>query len=361
MRKGDADMLKKLMFLITLLFIFSLQTVNAETALGIANSNNVPIQDKAGSMRVIDTINTGTVVNVLNSTDKFYEVEYNGIRGWASRSYIKTDAGGELEIHFIDPNSRVDAIFIRVGDKSMFIDGGFYRDAAVEIAYLKQLGVSKIDYYLGSHAHSNHVGAAGPIIQTFGIKTMLVGRQQYNGQNSTLYMMNKTAQNSGEKQAIAACEKRVVNVGDVIDINGLKITCVGPIKVSSCEPSSTSENANSLILRMDFGSRTFLFAGDTSASQLNAANSVSPGCIDVEIYKNSHHNGTLSSSTYKLISPAYVFFTTGPSSMPSTSYLNNIASTGAKYYIATNNAHKNVLLKTDGQNVQVIPNYIPGR
>ena len=112
---------------------------------------------------------------------------------------------------------------------------------------------------------------------------------------------------------------------------------------------------------MEFGNRTFLFAGDTSASQLNAANSVRPGCIDVEIYKNSHHNGTLSSSTYKLISPNYVFFTTGPTAMPSTSYLNNIASTGAKYYISTNNAHRNVLLKTDGQSVQVTPNYVPSK
>lgn len=355
--EGDAGMMKRIVSLIalTIMIPFQVLAVNVTT-----NCNNVPIQESNTSPRVIDTLGNGTTIEKLGASGEFYKVRYNGVEGWLNRAYtvegeVEKKAGG-LEIHFIDPNSRVDAIYIKSGDKSMFIDGGFHKDATAEINYLKKLGVTKIDYYLGTHSHSNHVGAAGPIISAFGIKTVYYGRQTYDKTSSTLYMMNEKA-SSAEKQAIAACKKIVLNVGDVIEMNDLKITCVGPIKIVSAKPSATKENNNSLILRMEYGKKTFLLAGDTSSSQLNDANSNNPGCIDVEFYKNSHHNSSLSTATYNLISPSYVFFTTQSSYLPKSSYLKTIANSGAKYYIVTTNRDRSVLVKTDGENIEIKTKY----
>lgn len=351
-------MTRKIISLIALALIipFQVLAVNITT-----NTSNVPIQESTTSPRVIDIIDNGVTIEKLDATGEFYKIRHQGTEGWVNRAYTvegeaEKKAGG-LEIHFIDPNSRVDAIYIKAGDKSMFIDGGFYRDAAAEIAYLKKIGVTKIDYYLGSHAHSNHVGAAGPIIETFGINTIYMGRQKYGSNYSTLYMMNKKAGSTSQKNAIASCKKVVLNVGDVINMNDLKITCIGPLSVSNVEPGSTAENKNSLILRMEFGNKTFLFAGDTGATQLNNVNKQNPGIIDVDVYKNSHHNATLSSTVYKAINPNYVFFTTGASALPSSSYLSTIKKSGAMYYIVTKNRDRHVLLKCDGNNIEIQTKY----
>ena len=263
----------------------------------------------------------------------------------------------ELEVHYINPNSRVDAIYIKIGDKSMFIDGGFYRDAKSEINYLKRLGVTHIDYYIGTHAHSNHVGAGGPIISTFGITKIYTGSAKYGGSYSTMTMMKSKAQSAIEKKAINNCEHIPLKAGDILNVGDLKITCIGPISFSSIKPGATAENKNSIILRFDYGETSFLMGGDTGASQLSAANKKYPGSIIVDVYKNSHHNSTLSESVYKIIKPTYVVFTTKDGYLPSSSYLKLIKKYGGRYYMATNSKDKNVLIKSDGKKLTVKTKY----
>ena len=74
---------------------------------------------------------------------------------------------------------------------------------------------------------------------------------------------------------------------------------------------------------------------------------------DGEVYKNSHHNGTLKESVLKIISPKYVVFTTKDGYLPSSSYLSLLKKYGAKYYMATNSKDKNVLITSDGTNIKV--------
>ena len=79
-----------------------------------------------------------------------------------------------LEIYFLNVTKPNDAIFIKVGNKSIFVDGGHYENVEkVIIPYLNNLGVTKIDYYIGTHSHEEHVGAAGPLIKNFGIKKII--------------------------------------------------------------------------------------------------------------------------------------------------------------------------------------------
>ena len=276
--------------------------------------------------------------------------------------YMKLEqdrVSGDLEIHFIDPNSRVDAIYIKIGDKSIYIDGGFYWDAKSEIEYLDKLGVTKIDYYIGSHAHSNHVGAAGPIIEKYNIDTIYYGPQRYGGQSSVMYMMNKEAENQSELDAIKKCKQETLNVGDELEIDGLKIICLGPVKTVTTDPGNTAENANSLILRFEYGDVSFLMAGDTTAGQLNSADKNSPDSIDVDLYKNSHHNGALGKSVLEKISPNYVIFTTMDGYLPSSSYLQTIRGLPAEYYMATTSTDGNVLVTSDGSDVTITTRYDP--
>ena len=263
------------------------------------------------------------------------------------------EISGNLEVHYIDPNSRVDAIYIKVGDKGIYIDGGFHSDAKKEIAYMERIGVQKIDYYIGSHAHSNHVGAAGPIVSKYGIKEIICSKATHNGKPSVKYMALNKATSQTEKDALNSAKWTIWGPGDSMEVNGLKIYCLGPISIEKTDPGKTAENHNSLILRMEYGNTTFLFGGDTGASQLKAANKKYPNKIDVDVYKNSHHNGAMSESVLKVISPQYVVFTTKDGYMPSSSYLSLLKRLGAKYYIATTKKDQNVLITSDGNNIKV--------
>ena len=265
---------------------------------------------------------------------------------------------GDLQVHYINPKSRVDAIYIKVGDKSIYIDGGFGSDAKKEIAYMDKIGVTHIDYYIASHSHTNHVEAAPPIIQKYGIKTVVVGRETCG---SKVPCSEQAIRGFANKKGVnlSGVSFNVLKPGDTFYVGGLKITCLGPISVTNgLSPTVTKQNYNSLVLRMDYGSNSFLFPGDNSSSSTyEQINKAYPGSLNVDVYKNAHHNGC-NSKAYQLCSPEYVVFTTRHDYLPSSSCINTLKKYGAKYYfIAADGQSGNILVTSDGTKLNAYPHY----
>ena len=266
------------------------------------------------------------------------------------------DISGDLQVHFIDPNSRVDAIYIKAGEESIFIDGGFKGDGKKEIAYLDKIGVTKIDYYIGTHSHKDHVEAAPPIIAKYGVKKVLVGRETADGSGgdpASWYAIKIFAKE--QNVSLNGVSMNVVKPGDVFYVGGLKISCIGPIKVTNgLSRGDTKQNYNSLILRMDYGTTSFLITGDNSSSSNHKETEANyPGMLNVDVLKNPHHNGCSSDNSYKLFNAEYVVFTTKNNSLPSNSCVNKIKKYGAKYFftVATGQSG-NVLITSDGTNIK---------
>ena len=259
---------------------------------------------------------------------------------------------GDLEIHFIDPKSRVDAIYIKAGNRSIFVDGGYKADGKREIEYLKKIGVSKIDYYIGTHSHKNHVEAAPAIINTFGIKNVLVGRNTCNSCGSTPAAWQAIQNHaSSQKISLSGVNVRTLKPGDTFSLAGLKITCVGPITVDkSLAIGDTSQNYNSLILILEYGSVSIALTGDnSSSSQVKKSKEAYPSLIDVDVLKNPHHNGNCSDSLYKAFSPKYVVFTTMDGYLPTSNLLNKLKNLGvSKSYIVAESKDGNVVFSTNG-------------
>ena len=262
---------------------------------------------------------------------------------------------GDLQIHFIDPSSRVDAIYIKAGNRSIFVDGGYKADGKREIAYLKRIGVTKIDYYIGTHAHKNHVEAAPAVIDTFGIKNVLVGRETCNGSGSTpcsWHMIKKYA--SSQNVSLSGVNARTLSPGDTFSLGGLKITCVGPSTVNNnLNSGDTGQNYNALLLILEYGSVSVALTGDNSSSShtKNAAAQF-PNLMKVDVLKNPHHNGNCSESLYKVYSPKYVVFTTMDGYLPSSSLLSKLQKLGvSKTYMATNSKDGNVVMSSNGTTI----------
>ena len=82
------------------------------------------------------------------------------------------------EIHFIDVGN-ADSIFIK-GEKNILIDGGEDKHGTVISNYIKKLGIDTIDYVIGSHAHSDHVGGLDILIYNFNIRTVFTSNTKAN-------------------------------------------------------------------------------------------------------------------------------------------------------------------------------------
>jgi hypothetical protein len=69
-------------------------------------------------------------------------------------------ANGKLQIHFMDVGQGDGAILISPNGETVLFDDGVMKQCDKPLAYLQQLGVTKIDYHITSHYHSDHIGCA---------------------------------------------------------------------------------------------------------------------------------------------------------------------------------------------------------
>ena len=72
-----------------------------------------------------------------------------------------------MRIHFIDTQVSGDCILIQYNNKNILVDSNEAECSDKIIKYLKNLGVSNLDYIIATHHHSDHSGAFPAIIQEF--------------------------------------------------------------------------------------------------------------------------------------------------------------------------------------------------
>jgi len=195
----------------------------------------------------------------------------------------------------------VDAILIVSNGEAMFIDSG-YRDNGLEcIKYMNLMGITRLRYYIGTHAHKNHIGGAAPIIHIMRPEIVFI---PHDGVRTAIV---KYAAEGEERQAVESAAYTVLSPGKSFRWNDLTFTCLGPLKVKKCSAGSLTENSNSLILRIDRKKRHMvLLTGDTSAGILSEIERRTPGSIRAEVLKNPHHNGAQPESILRKISPKIV-------------------------------------------------------
>ncbi|MGN1036715.1 MAG: MBL fold metallo-hydrolase, partial [Ruminococcus sp.] len=75
---------------------------------------------------------------------------------------------GSLEVHYIDVKQG-DCILIESEGQNMLIDCGESSQSDEVTAYLQAHNISKIDYLVGTHPHSDHMGGMSAIVDNFEI------------------------------------------------------------------------------------------------------------------------------------------------------------------------------------------------
>lgn len=254
-------------------------------------------------------------------------------------------AGPELEVYFLDLG-RVDAILIRCGEATCFIDGGFKDDAAQAVTWLRAMGITHLDSYVGTHGHYDHIEGAPTLISAFRPDRIYVSHV------GTLSAILECADDD-QKAVIAATEKVILVPGDSFAVGPAVMNCVGPLAIVRCNTGDSDENRNSLILRLDYGARRILFTGDTTDQVLELVGKKVKGQLRADVLKNPHHNGSHDWDVLGRIAPSYVVFCTDDASPVRQSYLDLLDEHDVRTICLGAGSQGHAAVITDGDRLEI--------
>lgn len=246
---------------------------------------------------------------------------------------------GNLKATFIDVGQG-DSEFVQLPDgKTMLIDAGEVVSGSTVVDYLKGLGVKKIDYLVGSHPHSDHVGGLADVINEFDIGEVWIPDASEGTEVYEEFLDAVEAKGSKVKKAEAG--EAIVSADA-----GYEIGVIGP----KAGVQSEDINDYSVVLRVTYGDTSMLFTGDAAAADIIADN---PGHVDV--LKAAHHGSETGTSEVLMssLSPSIVVLSYGEGNdygHPSQLTLDAIAAVGAKAYGTAVNG--NITVTSDGKTVK---------
>src|SRR5262245_20184654 len=91
-------------------------------------------------------------------------------------SFAQTPAARTLDIYFIDVEGGQSTLIVLPGGQALLVDAGYAddgRDPGRILEVAKHAGVSRIDYLLVTHYHSDHVGGVPELSKRIPIRTFV--------------------------------------------------------------------------------------------------------------------------------------------------------------------------------------------
>lgn len=213
----------------------------------------------------------------------------------------------DLQVHYIDVG-QADSILVRVptenGMKNMLIDAGTSDNypASNITDYLSDLGITTIHYFVITHPHLDHIGAADEVINMFEVETAIIPECE----SST----------KAWESVLTAIDENDVNTdiiskaGDTYTIGDASFKILGPI-----DPANEKETNNySIVMRLVYGETAFVFTGDAETdSEEEILASFDASEFSANVLKVGHHGSTTSTSEefLKAVSPSLAIISCG--------------------------------------------------
>ena len=213
---------------------------------------------------------------------------------------------------------QADSTLIKYKNKIMLIDAGNNEDGKNIVKFLKDKGISKLDYIVGTHYDEDHIGGLDDIIENFYIGKFYLSNGGELGPN--YYNLEKAA----KKKNLAIT---IPKVGDKIDFGDVDMEVMSASKFDG-----KNDNNASIVIQAKYGSRKYLFMGD-----LEKQEEAKRKWNEVDVLKAGHHGSNTSSTQEFLnqVKPKYVFVSAGKNNkyrLPNVKAMERIEKTGAKIF-----------------------------
>lgn len=205
---------------------------------------------------------------------------------------------GILYVDFIDVGQG-DSIFIKSEDESMLIDAGENDQGDTVVDHIKSTGTDELKYAVSTHAHSDHCGGLDTVLKNIRTKSLICTGEDDN---------TKTW-----KDVLKAAKKNHVkteqpNLNKEYTLGSATFTVLAP------QPDSIYSRFNnySIVIKLKYGEKTFLFMGD--AENVSENEILSHGYdVHADVLKLGHHGSKTSTSAdfLRKVNPKYAVISCG--------------------------------------------------
>lgn len=254
-----------------------------------------------------------------------------GVAGWKYvlpwwRLKPPPPSGGELQVHVLDvgPVEGDSILIIAPGGKTVLIDAGDAGKGKIILDALKRYNVQQLDYFIGTHPHPDHLGGADEVIKGTKVVNVIDNGEGPDVPESLASQSKPAAdkKSSAKKPAAVKSDKssavtkfydeykeaitqsgahyETARAGAKYDLGGgVRLLVLAP-----SEPLFTKEqvktggnlpNANSLVLRLDYGDFSMLLAGDAE-DQTEHRMLTKDLNLKVTVLKVAHHGSKYATS-----------------------------------------------------------------
>lgn len=274
---------------------------------------------------------------IINNQDKIKNL-FNQNNNQNQNDYINTN-NDLLKVHYLDVGQG-DSIFVELpNNETMLIDAAESYQSENIINYLKNLNYQKIDYVIGTHPHTDHIGGLKDIINTFEI--------------GKIYMPKVISTTKTYESLLMAIKDKNLKINtakggtSIIDTDALKINILAPNN-----SIYTELNNYSVVTKITYGTTKFLFMGDAEKLSENEIKEN----VTADVIKIGHHGSNTSSSIdfIKKVNAKYGIISVGLNNkynLPKEETITNWENSGTKIYLTSTNG--TIRASSDGTNIKI--------
>jgi competence protein ComEC len=255
-----------------------------------------------------------------------------GVAGYLGYKYVyprwkmrpPPPSGGELQIHVLDvgPVNGDSILIISPAGKTVLVDAGDTGKGKVLLEALKRYNVQQLDYFIATHPHPDHIGGADEVMKAVKVlnvidnglapdlpealaaqnktETAASGKKPKNKRPDKSATITKFYDDYKAAVAQSGAQYEKAEPGKKYDIGGgVRLTMLAP-----SEPLFTKDhmktggnvtNANSVVLRLDYGEFSMLLPGDAE-EQTEHRMLIKNQTVKTRILKVAHHGSKYATS-----------------------------------------------------------------
>ena len=248
-----------------------------------------------------------------------------------------TPVNGELQVYYIDVG-QADSILIINKEDAMLIDAGNNEDGEDVVNFIKDKGITKLDYVVGTHPHEDHIGGLDDVINSnIEIENVLMPK---------IETTTKTFEDVVNAISNKGLTVKAPNKGDTFTLGDSNLEVM-----TDSILDEDNLNLSSITLRLQYGNNSFLFMGDSEKE-----NEKTITWPKTDVLKVGHHGSDTSSSEEFLneVKPSIsiIMAEKGNSyGLPKEEIVERLENVGSKVYRTDENG--TIEVTSDGNNINV--------
>lgn len=191
-----------------------------------------------------------------------------------------TSVVNSMTVHFLDVGQGL-SVFVQSGDENLLYDGGDSENSSFVVAYLKEHGVTTIDYLISSHYDEDHVSGLIGCVNVFNVENVIGSDYVHD---SKTYQSFINAVNS------KGLTIHHPTVGEKLTFGSGSFIILAPETIDE-----NNSNDNSIAIKLVNGDNSFIFVSDAESSS-ESAMCQSGINLDCDILVPSHHGSATATS-----------------------------------------------------------------